>query len=137
VRVFISHAHADQAFAEEIGRALEAAGHEVWSPDELLPGDNWAEELGGALRRAEVLVALVSPDALASKFVAKEWEYALGQKQFEDRLIPVAIRRTAEIPWILKRLQLTHASSPEVASRQVLERLTSIHASKPRTRASS
>jgi hypothetical protein len=137
VRVFISHAHADQNYATQIGRALEAAGHQVWNAGELLPGDNWAEVLGSALRRAEVLVALVSPAALASEFVAKEWEYALGQKQFEHRLIPVEIRRTAEIPWILKRLQPMRASSPEVASRQVLERITSIHASKPRTRASS
>lgn len=121
--MFISHAVGDREFADRLSAALEAAGHKVWNPKQIVPGDNFAAAVGDALGQAEVLVALVSPEAVASESVTKEWEYALAQKRFENKLIPVEIKRTSEVPWIFERLQLIRATSSQAASKYVLEHL--------------
>lgn len=69
---------------------LEDAGLQVWDATrEIMPGDNWAATLGNALQEAQAMVVLVTPDAMRSKWVRWEIEYALGQIRFRERLIPV------------------------------------------------
>ncbi len=125
MRIFLSHAQSDREFAGRIARDLEGAGHEVWSDKEVLPGDNWASALGKALDSADVLVALVSPDAIKSAFVTKEWEYALGQERFAGRVFPIEVKPTRKAPWILERLQVIRAASVNEASRELLAALPS------------
>jgi len=38
-----------------------------------------------------------------SENVRREIEYALGHPKYEDRLFPVVVRPTRDIPWILRR----------------------------------
>jgi hypothetical protein len=109
MKVFLSYALPDQRWAHKLGSRLEVAGLDVWDPErEILPGDNWGVKLGEALARSDAMVVLISPDAIGSRAVRNEIEFALGSARFSGRLIPVVVRPTRKIPWILKELPLVH-----------------------------
>jgi hypothetical protein len=136
MKVFISHAHCDQAFADRLARVLEEAGHRVWRDREILPGDNWGAALGEALTRAEAFVALVSPEATRSEFVTREWEYALGRAKLKNRLVPVEVKRTRCKPWIFERLNTLATSDPEAAGRAIIKRFEATPTVRSRSRVS-
>ena len=129
-KVFLSYAEPDDKSARALRAELEKGGFEVWDPAaRLTPGDNWALELGKALKDAEAMVVLLSPAALASNSVKREIDYALGEPRFKGRLIPVVVRPVKEIPWILETLRVLRIhADPERGSRQVLEALKRIQA---------
>lgn len=110
MRVFISHAQQDAALAGRVAQALQSDGLDVWDAESnLLPGDNWAAEIGRALEESEAMVVLLTPSALGSRWVMREMEYALGAKNFSNRLIPVVVGdrdglSTTGIPWIIRRM---------------------------------
>lgn len=137
VKVFLSHAAEDRDLVRELTAGLAAAGHEVWSPDlNLFPGDNWGLEVGKALEKADALVVLISPEAVASPWFAREIEYALGSKRFENRLLPVVVRPTDDIPWILRRFQMVTGEGDAAAIvDRVSERLATTSDASPRAQA--
>lgn len=107
MRVVLSYTHSDSAIAAKVRDALTHAGFEVWDPElQARGGDNFALEIGRALERADALVVLVSPEAMQSDWIRWEIEHALGNPRFEGRLIPVELRPTEELPWILRRFQV-------------------------------
>lgn len=111
MKVFISHAAADTALAREVSDALKKAGLDVWDGTEILPGENWAAKVGEALQEAQAMVVLLTPASLRSSHVKHEIAYALGDKSYNRRLIPVLAASPEqlskeEIPWILKNLQI-------------------------------
>ena len=123
VRVFISHSDKDQAWANQIAQRLKEAGLQVWdAADELYPGDNWHLEIGKALAAANAMIVLVSPAAAESKMLREEISYAIGVKKFKDRLIPVIVKPTSKMPWILKTMR-PEKGSPEEVSKRIIQRL--------------
>ena len=105
MKVFLSYANEDRKVARQLGAHLAKAGLRTWDPAEaLFPGDNWALRIGEALQDAEAMVVLISPDSVKSEWVQHEIQYALGAAQYKGRLIPVLLRPTKDIPWILKKL---------------------------------
>lgn len=62
------------------------------------------------------MVVLLSPDSMKSEWVRGEIEYALGSRNYEGRLIPVLVRPTREIPWILREFQILQADDPAKVS---------------------
>jgi hypothetical protein len=122
--VFLSYARSDRDLVQKIGRELSEAGLEVWDPDQkILPGADWTAELKAALDSASALVVFISPDAMASRSVSHEIEYALGAKHLRGRLIPVTIRPTKDAPWILDSLRTVQYQSPGKTGRQIAELL--------------
>ncbi|NIR48811.1 toll/interleukin-1 receptor domain-containing protein [candidate division KSB1 bacterium] len=119
MKVFISHAEADEELAKRIADTLQNAGLEVWDHRrEILPGDNWADKVAQALRESNAMVVLLTPAALHSSWVRREIEYALGQKTYSKRLIPVLVGPPEEIseddvPWILRYLNMIRLTKPE------------------------
>lgn len=100
MKVFLSYANADREWAKQLADRLHDAGLEVWNRhDELGAGDNWAAKIGEALEQSDFLVVLLSPDAVESSWVQREIEYALGSKRYDNRLLPVVVRRTDRVPW--------------------------------------
>ncbi|HZC07281.1 MAG TPA: toll/interleukin-1 receptor domain-containing protein, partial [Ktedonobacterales bacterium] len=81
-RVFISHSSADNDFGLGLAQWLKASlgdDDAVFydSDGGLLGGDEWPQRLQFELGEADVFVLLLSPQALASGWVRKEWNYAL------------------------------------------------------------
>jgi hypothetical protein len=125
MKIFLSYASQDQESAQMLAKNLEAKGHRVWDPErDLISGSDWASTLMKQMKSAEAMVVLLSPEAVDSRWVSHEIEYALGAKRLQDRLIPVLVRPTKKIPWILRELQLVKlGDNPEKATQEILERL--------------
>ena len=74
------------------------------------------------------MVVLVSPQAAESDAVQREIEYAIGAKQYAERLIPVIVRPTSMLPWILERLHAVRLNNdPAQAAREIVK-LLRLHA---------
>lgn len=128
MKVFISYAETDRDLAETAARTLMEAGLDVWLDVwEVLPGDNLAAALAGALQAAEAMVLLLTPHSVESKMVQSELSYALGKKSFKGRLVPVyADVEDADVPWVLKEIQgvdLSAYTHAEEAFREVAARI--------------
>ena len=110
MKVFISYSSKDDAVAEKIASYLERAGLDVWyDKREIMPGDNWGEKVGQGLRESDAMVVLVSEGAPGSEFMRRDVEFALSQKPFRRRVVPVFVgnfrNSQDDIPWIFDRLQ--------------------------------
>ena len=44
MKIFVSHALADQELASQVAEGLQASGFQVWDESQILPGDNWAQD---------------------------------------------------------------------------------------------
>lgn len=111
MKVFISYSRQDEALARKIVASLEEAGLSAWyDKREIMPGDNWAEKIAKGLKESDAMVVLLTPHALASDSVRWDINYALSEKAFNKRLIPVLVGDSEDfspynIPWIFNRLK--------------------------------
>lgn len=112
MRVFLSYAQADQAFAKALSEELTRRGLDVWSDErEILPGDNVWSSIGEALKKSKALVVLISPESMRSKFVRSEIQYALGDLGYDQRIFPVMVQETSSVPWILSKFKILNANA--------------------------
>ena len=122
--IFLSYAGKDREIAQSVGRELSKAGFRVWDQAlEILPGADWAAEISSALRSAEAMLVFISPDFMASDYVSRDIQYALGAKHLRDRLIPIVIRPTKDMPWILNSLTPLKYEDPRKTGQQVIQLL--------------
>lgn len=110
MKVFISHSGKDDSLAEQIASYLERVGLEVWlDKREIMPGDNWADKIAQGLRESDAMVVLLTEGALRSEFMRWNIDFALSQKPFRRRVVPVFVGNSAnskkDLPWIFDRLQ--------------------------------
>ena len=85
--VFISYSRSDTETMQRIRADFEAAGLSVWTDKGIPPGaPNWKVEIENAIREADCLVALFSPDAAQSRWVRAELDFADAQQK---RVFPV------------------------------------------------
>jgi internalin A len=100
-QVFISYSHRDQTWLESLQthlRPLVRAGKlDLWDDARIGAGQQWRAEIDQALARARVAVLLVSPDFLASDFVADVELPAI---------LRAAQRGTLQVIWIPIRASL-------------------------------
>lgn len=110
MQVFLSYNAKDRKLASELARGLSKEGYRVWFADQdLLPGDNWAVEVGKALEESEGMVVLVSRESFQSDFQSREVQFALASPRYRGRLVSVLLPPTTRIPtdrvpWILNKL---------------------------------
>ena len=118
MKVFISHASSDAKLAKRVADVLREAGFQVWDETQILPGDNWGAKLAEALREADAMVVLLTPDSLHSSNLNYEVGYALGKKDYKGRLIPVIAvppeqLPKKDIPWVFYKFQIIHLPDQE------------------------
>ncbi len=107
--VFLSHSSADHGFATELTEVLRRHGIPVWySNTDPKGAQQWHDEIGEALQRCDWFVLLLSPDAVASKWVKRETLFSLQQNRFEERIVPVLYRCCSfeKLSWVLPQLQI-------------------------------
>src|SRR5437867_12982808 len=80
-RVFISYARADgEGFAEELRIRLESEGIPLWQDRIGMEGGrDWWLQIVEALNHVEFMVLVMTPAAIESPIVRKEWRYARQQ----------------------------------------------------------
>jgi hypothetical protein len=105
--VFISYRRLepDLTFAHKLATDLEEAGHKIWIDVQGIPGGSqWTDELQRAIEACYAFVLILSPDALASRWVPKEMVFALEKKP--GRVFPVLFR-AVDLPLPLADIQFT------------------------------
>jgi hypothetical protein len=132
MRIFISHATKDRVLASRLSGELANAGFSVWNPDEqIVPGDNWARQIGKALEESDLMVALFTPGSLDSEYVQGNIEYGLTSRHFEHRLVPVLVGYATfeagkDVPWILLKMNPVYIQSPAGDFGEVVDRVRNI-----------
>lgn len=102
-QVFVSYAHADEEIAHQVAEALENAGLRVWIDVwELATGDSIAHRIETAVSSSDILLVLLSPRSVHSRWVERELNARLFQ-ELRDRAITVipALIEDCEIPPLL------------------------------------
>jgi len=98
-RIFISYAHEDEDLKEELDKHLKVLKRsskvEVWSDRQLAAGQEWDESIMTELRRANVILLLISVDFNASDFIwDKELAVAMERhKEGTSRVVPIILRK--------------------------------------------
>ncbi len=87
--LFLSYAHADEARARKLARALEDSGYNVWWDALIEGGTAYAKTINHALETADVILVLWSASSVDSDWVRDE--AALGRDR--QRLVPLSLDR--------------------------------------------
>ncbi|MSR56967.1 MAG: toll/interleukin-1 receptor domain-containing protein [Planctomycetaceae bacterium] len=114
MQVFISYAQSDREAAKGIADALTKGGHNVWLDyEQVVPGENYALQVAKALEKSDAMVSIISPDAMKSRFVRGDIDYALSEPKYAGRLVPVMVKPTnpKDVPWILEQLNWIDATA--------------------------
>jgi hypothetical protein len=122
VRVFVIHSDADMVFARKVRSLLVyRANAHVFTTEDLSAGEKWQSKLRNELTSADVVVALLTPNSLASSWVLQEIGAAWALKK---PIMPVISRRDVlnNMPISLDRaltIELTDVDTPENAQKFV------------------
>ena len=102
--VFISFSARDGEIAKEIAKKLLEQGFGVFDPHSLESGNDYLSrisvEISEAVKRGFFLI-LLSPEAIKSKFVKHELDFALKIKMQQDskasNILPIIVRNSQEV----------------------------------------
>ena len=99
-QVFISHAHQDRSFAQQLADDLRTRGWQVWSAlDSIRPGEKWVEAISRGLAESGIFVLVMTPHAVNSRWVQSETNVAIGlEHQDEMRLLPLEVESATPPP---------------------------------------
>jgi len=108
--VFLCHSSGDKANVRDLYDQLSANGLEPWLDEEnLLPGQDWNQEIRKAVRNSDVVIICLSHSAInRAGYVQKEIRYALdvADEQPEGTIFLIPLRlEECEIPERLSRWQ--------------------------------
>ncbi len=92
-QIFVSYQRSDDAIARLVRDRLVQAGVRVWMDQFDIPvGAYWPDEIDTALTASAIVVGILSPDAVASRNVKNEWDWAI---QNDKRLLLLQARPCA------------------------------------------
>lgn len=92
--IFISYAHKDSLIVLPVIRAFQERGYPVWYDAGIRPGTKWSDNIADHVRKAELVIAFLSENALASTVCKEEIEYARNKGR---PVLPVRLDRS-ELP---------------------------------------
>jgi len=98
--VFISYSHQDQALRGELEKHLSNLKRQnvitSWYDGNIIPGTEWEPEIMKRLKRAQIILLLVSADFMASDFCySTEMKEAIARHDTDQaRVIPILLRPT-------------------------------------------
>ncbi len=80
--IFISYSRRELGFVDDLVSRLEDESYHVWLDYRaLIPGSPWNVQIDKGLQEADTVLLVVSKAALASEYVALEWQHFLKTKQ--------------------------------------------------------
>ena len=107
--VFLSHAGRDNAKARRLRKVLVAHRVPVWfSSHHIRAAQQWHDAIGKALARCGWFMVLLTPHAVKSMWVKRELGFALSERRFENRIIPLLFQACdyRALSWTLPQIQM-------------------------------
>jgi len=107
--LFLSHANSDRRFVGRLAAVLRHHRIPYWySKAHLIGAQQWHDEIGRALARCDWFLIVLSPKATKSEWVKRELVYALNEKKYWGRIVPVQLIRCkySRLSWTLGELQI-------------------------------
>src|SRR5262249_34894165 len=127
LKVFISYSHKDsEAFADELVAGLEYGGFAPFlDPHDIAAGEDWEARVGGLIEQSDIVVFVVSPEAVKSERCIWEVNRTI---ELSKRLLPVIFKPIPErsIPEKLRPLQFVRFDSRSGFIRQLSELATAL-----------
>ncbi len=99
IKLFISYAHEDEAFQQELVKHLsnlQTQGViEGWHDRQIIAGQQWADKIDTALNNAQIILLLISASFMASKYCREiEMRRAMERHEANEAIvIPILIRQ--------------------------------------------
>lgn len=88
--VFLSHASADRSTAIRVVQLLQSHGIPVYyAPHDIVGARQWQNDILHALRSCDWFLVLLTSAAVESMWVQREVAYALKQRRFDARIVPL------------------------------------------------
>jgi hypothetical protein len=96
-KIFISYAHADWPnFVSGLAKQLSNNGFGVWVDQHLLVGgSDWVDSIAQALEECKVLILVMTPESLASRYVKMEYRYFFN---YDKPIIPLLYKPIKNVP---------------------------------------
>jgi len=116
MKVFISYSSKDTRLRKEISECLKDLGHSVWADKSLKSGQEWWQEILREIRKADVVISLISRNYNESEACDLELAYA---HDLSKQLLPIKIANISNqlLPISLSRLQILDYKSLSVTKR--------------------
>jgi hypothetical protein len=111
-KIFISYSRKDMAFADRLEATLKSRGFEpLIDRTEIYAFEDWWKRIQALISRADTIVFVLSPDAVASDICMKEVAHAA---KLNKRFAPIVCRRTDDnaTPEELRRLNFVFFDDP-------------------------
>ena len=90
LQYFFSYARNDTEFVLKLAKELRAVGVNLWLDQlDILGGQRWDRAVEEALETCQGMIAVLSPESLASNNVMDEVSYALEERKI---IIPILLR---------------------------------------------
>lgn len=111
-RIFISYSRKDSDFVRKLAGDLEKARYDVWwDVSDLRGGDDWPRVIPAAIESSDFIIVVLSPNAILSEWVEKEYTQALGLRK---KIIPIMLARSS-VPFALNTINYVNFSSGDYA----------------------
>src|SRR5215471_3947181 len=88
LKVFISYSRTDSdAFADELVAGLEYGGFAPFlDHHDIAAGEDWEAHLGGLIKQSDIVVIVISPEAVKSERCLREVNWAI---ELSKPLVPI------------------------------------------------
>ncbi|MDM0002839.1 toll/interleukin-1 receptor domain-containing protein [Variovorax sp. J22P240] len=127
LHVFYSYSHRDEQFREKLATSLAPLRQKKliteWHDRKIAPGINWDVEISTQLESSDLVLALLSPDFLASDYCfGVEMELAFTRvKERRSMLVPILVRPCMWEESRFSALQMIPRDAKPIASAQFLD----------------
>jgi tetratricopeptide (TPR) repeat protein len=112
--VFISYSGRDLLWARWIAFVLEEAGYKARIQDyDFVPGTSFVDHIHRGLKQSRLVVCLLSPAYLESRWCREEWQAALNR----ESLVPIRISECSPDGLLANRVYVDVVGLPETEAR--------------------
>lgn len=123
MKLFLSHSTKDRGFVEKLAAELRANGVEPWLCEvDIEHGDNFVAKIEEGLKGSDLVVLVLSPEAVASAWTQEEWTAVRAREVADSRIrLGVLLLRDCEVPELLRtKPRFDGRTDPESAIREVV-----------------
>jgi len=124
IKIFISHSAQDRRFVLRLAGALKGYHLSHWYSAEHIRGaEEWHDAIGCALKACNWFLLVLTPAAVRSLWVKRELSFALRQRRYNERIIPLLLQRCqhGDLSWTLDQFEFVDFTGEfEAGCRQLL-----------------